>query len=112
MVYDSRSHIDTFKNVLKDDFHIIQRDIDFLEIIPKPYSKAVGIQMLSEKLNFPLENTLSIGDSTNDLDMLKFTKTSIAMGNSHQDLFSQVDYITTSIDHDGIEQALQHFHLI
>ena len=34
------------------------------------------------------------------------------MGNSHPVLLDQVTYITTAVDQDGIQHALEHFHLI
>lgn len=82
---------------------------DFLEIIPLGYSKATGIQMIADYLNIPVENAISIGDSTNDLPMLEFTKESVAMGNSNPLLFDVVTFITTDIRDNGIENALKHF---
>lgn len=110
--YDEHSDVDTFKEALQNDFDFIQRDIDFLEIIPLGYSKATGIQMIADYLNIPVENAISIGDSTNDLPMLEFTKESVAMGNSNPLLFDVVTFITTDIRDNGIENALKHFKII
>lgn len=110
--YQPDCHVEAFKRSLQDDFHIIQRDTDFLEIVPKPYSKATGIQYLIDELGYSLEDTISIGDSTNDLPMLKYTYESVAMGNSNPLLFDEVSYITTNVDQDGIYNALKHFHII
>ena len=97
---------------MADDFDIIQRDVDFLEIIPLDYSKASGIQFITDYLGNSLENTISIGDSTNDIAMLKYTKDSVAMGNSNPLLFDIVTYITSDINDDGIKNALKHFNII
>ena len=51
-------------------------------------------------------------DSTNDLPMLKYAKTSIAMGNSNPLILPYCTYQTTPIEEDGIANALKHFHLI
>lgn len=110
--YQSSTPIEAFKDLLKDDFQIIQRDVDFLEIVPKPFSKATGIQYLIDQLDYSIEDTISLGDSMNDLSMLSYTHESIAMGNSHPDLFEKVSYITTAVDQDGIYHALKHFHII
>ena len=63
-------------------------------------------------INIPFENTYAIGDSTNDLPMLKYVKNSIAMGNSNPLLFDLVSYVTTDIEEDGIYKALKHYSLI
>ena len=110
--YTHISDIEAFKSVIKNDFDIIQRDVDFIEVVPLPYSKATGIQMITDYCNNTIDNTISIGDSTNDLPMLTYTKEAVAMGNSNPILFDKVTYITTDINNDGIYNALKHFHII
>lgn len=110
--YDEHADIERFKTFLEPNFEVIQRDIDFIEVVPKGYSKASGIQMLIDYLHMTLDQTISIGDSTNDLPMLTYTKESVAMGNSHPALFDLVTYRTKNIDDHGIEHALKHFHII
>lgn len=110
--YDERADVKRFKEFLQPHFEIIQRASDFIEIVPKGYSKATGIQMLIDYLHMTLEQTISIGDSTNDLPMLTYTKESIAMGNSNPLLFDVVTYCTKRIDEDGIQHALKHFQII
>ena len=110
--YQPDTQIEAFKKALENDFLIIQRDIDFLEIVPLPYSKATGIQYLIDYLGYTLKDTISMGDSLNDLPMLTYTHESVAMGNSHPLLLDQVTYITTPVNQDGIQHALEHFHII
>lgn len=110
--YNDASNIDAFKACLQPYFDIIQRDSHFIEVVPLPYSKATGIQYIVDYLGSSIEHTISIGDSTNDLSMLTYTHESVAMGNSNPLLFDKVTYITTDIDHDGIYNALSHFHII
>ena len=82
------------------------------ELAQKNYSKATGIQFLTDHLGASIENTYAFGDSTNDLPMLKYAKTSIAMGNSDPLILPYCTYQTTPIEEDGIANALKHFHLI
>ena len=110
--YDENSDIDTFKKYLKQYFEIIQRDSDFIEVVPLGYSKATGIQCLIDYLGMNIDDCICIGDSTNDLPMLTYTKESVAMGNANPILFDKVTYITTSAENDGIQNALKHFKLI
>lgn len=110
--YDDNSDIETFRCFLKKYFEIIQRDDDFIEVVPLGYSKATGIRYLIDYLNIDYNHTISIGDSTNDLSMLEYTKESIAMGNSHPLVFDKVTYITDHIEENGIYNALKHFQII
>ena len=112
VLYTEQDDIEGFKSYAGDRFSLIQRDKTFIELIPKPYSKASGIQFLIDHLGMSLDQTISIGDSPNDLTMLSYTKESVAMGNSNPILFDLVTHITTDIDKDGIANALKHFGLI
>lgn len=110
--YNNEADIKRFRAFLEPHFEIIDRDVDFIEVVPKGYSKATGIQMLLDYLHMSIGATIAIGDSTNDLPMLSYTKESVAMGNSNPLLFDLVTYQTTDIKNNGIENALKHFHVI
>ena len=71
------------------------------------YSKATAIRYITDYLKIPMEDTVAIGDSNNDLPMLKYAHTSIAMGNSSKQVLEVADYITTDVDKDGIWNALK-----
>lgn len=53
-----------------------------------------------------------MGDSENDLDMLKAVKNSIAMGNAKEEILTYCSYVTKGIEEDGIYHALKHFGII
>lgn len=93
-------------------FEFIDRGEGFFELVPMGNSKAEGIRKLMKKYNVPVEDTISIGDSTNDLPMLTFTGLSICMGNGSEKVKPQVDYVTDSIEKDGLYNAFKHYGLI
>lgn len=109
---NENSDFNGFYEKYKNVFDFIKRNDTFYEIVPAGYSKASGIKAIIKYLNIPFENTYAIGDSTNDLSMLQYAHTSIAMGNSDKCLFDHVNYITTTLENDGIYNALSHFNLI
>lgn len=106
------SNFDSFYKKYKDHFTFIDRGSNFVEVVPRNYSKASGIQFLMDYLNVPVEHTMAIGDSANDLSMLEFAGISVAMGNSNPDLFRRVKFVTKSIEEDGIQYAMAHYHLL
>ncbi|MCR5791762.1 MAG: Cof-type HAD-IIB family hydrolase [Lachnospiraceae bacterium] len=109
---DETSDFASFEKKYKDVFEIIDRENRHYEIIPLGYSKSTGIQLLMDKFCVDLEDTISVGDSNNDLAMLEYTGVSIAMGNSSPQILNRVDYVTSDVDEDGIYQALKHYALI
>lgn len=89
------------------ELDFIDRDHGYFEIMPMGHSKASGIDYLAQALSIPMEDTVAIGDSTNDLSMLQYAKTAIVMGNAPDQIKKIADYVTTHVDEDGIWNALK-----
>lgn len=81
------------------------------EITHKDFNKATAIQFVKNHYNTN-EETMAVGDSENDLTMLKEADISVAMGNGKQVVKDICDYTTSNIDEDGIYNAFKHFNLI
>lgn len=52
---------------------------------------------------------MAIGDSQNDLDMLKAAGFSVAMANAAQEVKDAADYVTLSNDEDGVAAVVEKF---
>ncbi len=104
---DNHGKMAGFAEEFREDLDFIDREHGFYEIVPKGCSKASGIRYMAKLLGIPMEDTVAIGDSNNDLAMFECVGTSIAMGNSTQNILDMADYITTDVDKDGIFNALQ-----
>ena len=83
-----------------------------MEIVPKGFNKATGIQEICRLLSIAHENTYSFGDSTNDLDMLEYTAHSVAMGDGMQQAKDAADFVTAPLMEDGIYKACEHYGLL
>ena len=53
-----------------------------------------------------LEETMAFGDGGNDIDMIKHAGIGVAMGNARDEVKAAADYVTTSVDDNGILNAL------
>ncbi len=104
---DDVANMDAFAEEFGDFLDFIDRERGFFEVVPKGYSKASAISELAKKLHIPMEDTVAIGDSNNDIPMLQCAGISIGMGNSTQNVLNMVDYVTTDVDKDGIRNALK-----
>lgn len=89
--------------------HLTSSHVQNFEVTNQGVTKAVGLEQLCRYLSIDPIDVLAIGDSENDLDMLSFAGTSVAMGNAIDCVKECVDYITASNDEDGISQAIHHF---
>ncbi|MDR2815860.1 MAG: Cof-type HAD-IIB family hydrolase [Proteiniphilum sp.] len=84
----------------------------FADVIAKGVDKGVGIDQFCAHYGFSLDETMSFGDGGNDIEMLRHAGIGVAMGNAKDDVKQAADYVTGSVDNDGILKALQHFELI
>jgi Cof subfamily protein (haloacid dehalogenase superfamily) len=110
--YDDPDQVKSFIADYSDIFDFIDREGSFVEIVPKGYSKATGIEYLLSYLNIPHENTYALGDGANDLSMLTYVKHSIGMGNADSGVTEIVAFLTKDVDDDGVDYALRHYNII
>ena len=82
------------------------------DIIPCNGGKDIGIQKILDYFNFNKEEATAFGDGGNDTNMLKVAGIGVAMGNAGNSLKKVADYVTTTVDDDGIKRALEYFHVI
>lgn len=82
------------------------------EMMLKGVSKGAAIQNFMDSIGEPIENAYAFGDSTNDIEMLEMAGTAIAMGNGADSAKAVADYITDTVDEDGLYNAMKHFDLI
>jgi hydroxymethylpyrimidine pyrophosphatase-like HAD family hydrolase len=84
----------------------------FTDITAIKADKGQGILAMAAYEGFNPQHTLAFGDGGNDTSMILTAGIGIAMGNALDTLKQQADYVTTSVDDDGIYNALKHFGLI
>lgn len=84
----------------------------FADIIALGNSKSTGIDKVLEYYGIDLKDTMAFGDGGNDIPMLKHVATGVAMGNAEEHVKAVADYVTSSVDNDGVAKALKHFGLI
>jgi hypothetical protein len=84
----------------------------FTDIIERSGSKAHGIEALIRHLGYDRSEIMAFGDGGNDVEMLRFAGLSVAMGNAPESVQAAADYVTDSVDEDGVYNALRHFGLL
>ncbi len=87
----------------------IRSNENYAEIVNPNVSKAAAIKILADKMNIAMAEVTVIGDSDNDLPMLKAAGKSIAMGNAVPEVKAFCDYVTTDCQADGFAAAVEKF---
>jgi hydroxymethylpyrimidine pyrophosphatase-like HAD family hydrolase len=98
-------------------FDVIQMSVKGLgdssgEIGINGITKATGMQHYLDYRGMSRDDTVAIGDGTNDFEMIEFANIGIAMGNACDELKRRADMVTLSINDDGIYHAFTKLGLI
>ena len=78
----------------------------FTDIVAAGNNKAAGMDAICRHFGVSRRDTIAFGDGGNDIEMLQWAGTGIAMGNASDSVKAQADMVTASVDDEGIEQAL------
>lgn len=84
----------------------------FSDLIPSCSSKARGIEAVAKHLGLQCSELMAFGDGGNDVEMLEYVGMGVAMGNAAAAVKEHADYVTTSVDDEGILNALQELKVI
>ncbi len=82
--------------------HVVRSAPNLVEIMEASVSKESGIRAMLGHYGLTADDALSFGDNYNDLEMLRFTKTSVAMANAPEDIKKAATDVTKSNAEDGI----------
>lgn len=94
------------------EFNIVMHGNNFIEMIPRGFSKAFGIEKTIRILDIDIENTYAFGDGMNDYEMLNFVKNGYVMGNATEEFKAMFENITDAFDKGGIYNAMKKHGLI
>ena len=76
------------------------------ELYSPTMSKAVGMRKVMECFGTPRQECYAFGDGANDLEMIRFAGTGVAMGNACDELKEQADVVCQSVVEDGLARYL------
>ena len=82
------------------------------DVVPISGSKAAGVAKVIDQLGLKPENVMVFGDGLNDLELFDYAGISVAMGVSHEKIKEKADYITKTLEEDGIFDALEGFGMV
>lgn len=80
-----------------------------IEFNAKNANKGEALRFLCRHLGLSVEESMSFGDSSNDLSMIVAAGVGVAMANADRALLKAADYITDTNDNDGVAKAIARF---
>lgn len=78
----------------------------FTDITHTDADKGKGLLAMAAHEHLDVAQTIAFGDGGNDITILRQAGIGVAMGNAVEEVKQNADFITTSVDEDGIRNAL------
>lgn len=102
---------------LEGEFYFLVQDLAGAnclngELINRKFDKGSGIRRMAEAFGVDLADTVGVGDSMNDLEMIQTVGTSVCMENGSPTLKKHSSLICPSVEDDGLAWAFQKLGLV
>jgi hypothetical protein len=62
-----------------------------------------------EALGIPIEETITVGDNWNDLEMIEAAGLGVAMGQAPSGVRARADYVCGTAEDDGVREVIERF---
>jgi len=84
------------------------KSLTFLEVDHPAVNKRLAVSYLAENImGLRAENVMAIGDDFPDIEMLHYAGIGVAMGNAPLAVKAFADWVTTTIEKDGVARAIE-----
>ncbi len=84
------------------------KSITLLETFHPAVNKRLAVSYLAEEIMaLRPENVMAIGDDFTDIEMLRYAGIGVAMGNAPVAVKACADWVTTSVEKDGVAKAVE-----
>ncbi|MCL1990274.1 MAG: Cof-type HAD-IIB family hydrolase [Defluviitaleaceae bacterium] len=104
--------ITAIRDKFKDKLRFLPWLTGGADVIPVGASKAIGLAKTMEILAHELpKKVIFFGDGINDLELIQMADIGVAMGNAVPSVKAVADFVTKSIDDDGIYYACEQLNL-
>ncbi|MDA1347664.1 MAG: HAD family hydrolase [Chloroflexi bacterium] len=96
------------------DLHVVKASLPYnglwaVDFTGVGIDKGTALRRVAEMLGTETERMVAIGDSYNDISMLRECGLAIAMGDSPQEVRAVADYLAPIVDEDGLAVAIRQF---
>jgi hydroxymethylpyrimidine pyrophosphatase-like HAD family hydrolase len=96
------------REVAGDGANVTHSGTSFVEISAPGVEKASALEALTQSLGTTAGEVIAFGDMPNDMMLLQWAGTSVAVANAHPDVLALADFSTHANDEDGVAHILEH----
>jgi Cof subfamily protein (haloacid dehalogenase superfamily) len=82
---------------------------EFVEILDPAVNKGAALRFVAKRLGVASDDTMAIGDSWNDAELLEAAGFGVAMGSAPPELRAIADAVVGDVAHDGVAEAIENY---
>jgi Cof subfamily protein (haloacid dehalogenase superfamily) len=97
------------ERVCGPDAYVTRSNPEFVEMLNPAVDKGVALRLVAEGFGIPMDRVMAIGDSYNDLPLLRAAGFAVAMGSAPDELKMEADAVVGDVEHDGVAEAIERF---
>lgn len=113
VVADAPAHtasvIADIRAAFPEEIEVMQSNPTYIEIVPPGVSKASAMLQAAAGYGISAAEIMALGDSGNDVAMLRAAGLGVAMGNASAAVREAADVVTASVEEDGAALAVRHY---
>lgn len=98
---------ETLRGMYGDRLYLCQSKPTYLEITHPKVNKGQALDFLANRMGITSDQVMAVGDSYNDLDMIKYAGLGVAMANAADGVKAAAHAITGHHDADGVAEAIE-----
>ena len=97
----------TVQTLYGDQLYLCRSKPTYLELTHPKVNKGQALDFLATSLGITSDQVMAVGDSYNDLDMIKYAGLGVAMANAADEVKAAAQAVTGHHDADGVAEAIE-----
>lgn len=106
---DAEAYVARVRAELGERAYVTRSYPEFIEILDPHVDKGEALEFVAARLGIPMQDVLAVGDSWNDVPLLRVAGVGVAMGGSPEELTAVADAVVASVGNDGVAEALRRY---
>lgn len=101
--------IDELQTRFGDRLSVVRSHPRFCEVLSPRATKGQALAFLARRFGIAQAETVAVGDSGNDISMIRWAGLGVAMGNASPDVLAAADWVAPPVGEGGLATAIERF---